>query len=99
MFTVSKKEIILTDTICEKMELLRSAIETHTGERIRFKRLDFNSCVGQVYVGETVVTIRFLLIYQGYLKFAFLDAEPGGWFRANFSYPGKIEIVNEFPQE
>lgn len=50
----TKKEIILDEIDCQKIENLRIAIEVLTGKRVKFKRFDFNSGEGQIFVGKEV---------------------------------------------
>jgi len=54
MSTRDKRCPVLTETICMMLESLRRAIEVFTGEPVAFDEIDFNTCVGMVFIGKRI---------------------------------------------
>lgn len=70
----AKKEMVLDEADCQKIENLRIAVEVLTGKRARLKRFDFNLGEGQLWVGNEVqnTLVEFFQENQ-FLLFVFLD--------------------------
>lgn len=89
-----KKEIVLDEIDCQKIENLRTAVEVLTGKKVRFKRFDFNSGEGQLWIGREVQNIL-VEFFQDNLAilFVFLDmAKDNNCYIAQFE-GNKVSVI------
>jgi len=90
-----KKRPVLTATTCNLMENLRLAIEVLSGQQTRFVQIDFNTGLGKVKIGSTVLDLLFTQLTDSGDTLHFhhpLD----GWNIARFDQSGEVRVVNTF---
>lgn len=55
----SKKNPVLTATMCSTMEMVRTTLEVLFGKRVVYVCVDFNTCRGKVRIGDDINKVSF----------------------------------------